>query len=118
MKKETELLEKQLTEQEDTAHQEKSMTDEQFSTVMEAITKISEAQAASDEKITTLAEQVVELGKVEEAEEQEKVELEIEDDSAKGGDNDQSGAEDEIDLDAELTPELEAQLEAELAEAA
>lgn len=63
----------------------------------------ADAQAASEEQTDASTEQT---------------DTENDDDSAKGGETDQSGAEtDDIDLDAELTPELEAQLDEQLATA-
>lgn len=104
MKHETEVIEKQLT---DDDVKEKSMTEDQAKEVLEAVSKLTEqvselstkvdgVQTASDEKLTSLTEQLTALNPVET------------DDSAKDGDNDQSGADDDdLDLNAELTPEQE-----------
>ena len=119
MKAESELIEKQLIEEE-APQRTKAMTDEQFDQVMGAITSLSEkvtavetAQTTSDEKFIALSDQVAEAVKpADPVDPVDPVDPEVP--PAKGGDIDQPGAEDEFDLDAELTDELQTKIDAEL----
>lgn len=115
MQKESALLEKELTANE---HKEKSMTEEQATTLIEKLDAVLEENKALRERLEAqdaeaakAAEEAAKKAEEEEAarkaEEEKKQE---EDDSAKSGDDDQGGAdEDELDEDAELTPEQEAE---------
>lgn len=123
MKRELEYIEQQMQQEEDEEQREKAMTDEQFAKLMDAIGgigervgKLEEAQNAA--KVEDTADDTEEDEQAAQTGSDDATGTSDDDDSAKGGDDDQSGAEEtDIDLDAELTPELEAQLEEQLATA-
>ncbi len=133
MRKEADLVEAQLTT---TKQENKNMTEEQAKALLDSVTKLTEKVDTLTEDNKTLREEIVALKPVEETEDEktsrENAEKEAADQaaadaakakedenvaaglnpdgSAKGGSDDQSGAEgDEFDEDAELTPEQEAE---------
>ena len=114
-----------------TAPKEKSMTPEQATAMIEGMSKLTEKVDALATENQTLRDQIAAEQKTREDEAAAKAEADkkaAEDEAArkaeedakanpaKGGDNDQPGAgnADDIDEDAELTPELQAQIDAEL----
>ena len=134
MKKELAFIEEQLKEEEldDMTTKDATELNSKLDQVLELVGKIGGEVADLKAEVDTLSQARQDEEVADTTDDAEKTDDEAQngsdeatgdkdeqDDSAKDGDNDQSGAEDiEIDLDAELTPELEAQLEAELAEAA
>jgi HK97 family phage prohead protease len=129
MREEADRLENQIELK--PTNKEKSMTDEQANALIEGMSKLTEKvdalatenqtlrdELAADKKAQEEAAAQAEADKKaadEEAERKAKEEAEKAD-PAKGGEDDQPGAGDaEIDDDTELTPELQAQIDAELA---
>jgi hypothetical protein len=130
MRKEVELIEQELARP--TNEKEKSMTEEQAQAMLDAMTKQSEAITALTEKVEAQATTIEDLKQAQttqppaetdeekqarEAKEAEEAEAARKAEEAKNGnppaksgDDDQGGAgEEEIDEDAELTPEQEAE---------
>jgi hypothetical protein len=130
MRKEADYIEKQLAAPSRT---EKSMTDEQATAIIEGMSKLTEKVDALATENQTLRDEIAadkkaredeaakaaDDKKVADDEAARKVEEDAKQngDPAKGGDDDQPGAgtSDAIDDDTELTPELQAQIDAELA---
>lgn len=131
MKSEMDYIEQQLEAgQEDGTLKEKDVDE-----LKQQIAQMIELLGKQGEQIAALNDTVAALQKADETEDEatdddteegadtspdeatdQETDTNDEDDSAKGGETDQSGAEtDDIDLGAELTPELEAQLESQLA---
>ena len=127
MKKELSFIEEQLKEEEldDMTTKDATELNAKLDQVLELVGKIGGEVADLKAEVDTLSEARQDEEADETTDDAEKTDDEAQngsdevtdtDDSAKDGDNDQSGAEEtEIDLDAELTPELEAQLEEQLA---
>jgi HK97 family phage prohead protease len=133
MKKEVEFIEAELAKT--PTNKEKDMSDEQFNAITGAIeslsTKVDEHKAATDAAIADLTARLPEVETDEAKAEREKAEAEaaeakrIADEEeakkkaeelAKSGEDDQGGAGDgeEFDESAELTPELQAEIDAAL----
>jgi HK97 family phage prohead protease len=124
MRKEADLLEEQYKSSEPS--KEKSMTPEQATAMIEGMAKLTEKVDALTAENQTLREQVeaeqqaradADKKAAEEEEAKNKADEDAnKDDPAKGGDDDQPGAgkSDDIDDNTELTPELQAQIDAEL----
>lgn len=106
MRDEASKLEQQLKEAPDGEEKQMEEVNEKLDKALAAIEAISAKQVEQDTKFETLATEVAEV---------KTAVSEIKDLPAKDGGNDQSGAGgDEIDDDAELTPEQQAEFEAEL----
>lgn len=137
MRKEAAFIEEQMKQSEQ-VHKEKSMTDEQAQALIDGMAKLTEKVDALTTENAALKEQVEALKPAEETDEEkaareaaeqeaakkaeeEEAARKAEEEAAKSGKDDQGGAADEFDEDAELTPELQAEIdaaiEAELVEA-
>lgn len=134
MKAEAELVEAQMKATDDKSTKEKTMDKEQAQALIDGIAKLTEKVEAQAEQITELKERVpapeteeektareakeAEDKKAAEDEAARKAEEDANKPPAKDGDDDQSGAGDgdTFDPDAELTPELQAEIDATLAE--
>ena len=122
MKKESKLLQDEL-DSDKKENKEKEMSDEDIQKLAEALgTKVGESLAPVTEKLDAILEKVgSESTDEEEADTDTETDTDTEGDdetkskkSAKGGDDDQLGA-DEVDEDTELTPEQEKEFEKEFA---
>jgi HK97 family phage prohead protease len=107
MKRELEFIEEQLKDVDEDAMETKDVEEvkTQIAAVLDAVGKLGEEVGGLKATVATLSEAKAEA----------EAKAPVEEDTAKDGENDQSGAADELDLETELTPELEAQIEAELA---
>ena len=130
MRREADLLEEQYKASQ--PNKEKSMTPEQANAIIEGMSKLSEKvdtlasdnQSLRDELAADKKEREDEAAakadadkkSAEEAEAKRKADEDASNNPAKGGEDDQPGAGslDDIDDDTELTPELQAQIDAEL----
>jgi len=128
MRREADLVEEQYKTSE--PNKERSMSPEQATAMIEGMSKLTEQVTGLSSKVDTLAseneslreelaaeKQAREEAEKQAAEEEAKRKAEEDEqkgDPAKGGDNDQPGAgnSDAIDDDTELTPELQAQIDA------
>lgn len=119
MQRELGYLEEQMKDNDEVETKDLKDVEEKIATLTDLVGKLGEQVSTISADVRTLSEavQAKQDDKTETDEERQAREAQEAADAAKGGDNDQSGAaEDDIDLDAELTPELEEQIEAELAE--
>lgn len=125
MQNEIKHLEQQLqNEEEEVTTKDAAELNQKLDTILDVVGKLGDKVNAIDEAVAALQSEIDEADDEEAKDEAETADKAPEDgaeakdgdDSAKDGENDQSGAEtDDIDLDAELTPELEEQLNAQLA---
>lgn len=136
MRKEADLIEEHLKE--DNERETKSMTEEQAKALLDSMTQLTESVAAIQEKQTAMEGELAKLSDVDTNDDAADDDTDADadasnddnndndtnnntddskdDDSANDGDNDQSGAEDEFDENAELTPEQEAEMDQLLAD--
>ena len=125
MRSEAELLEKQLEEEDTPNERKKTMTEEQAQALMDGLTKLTETVEELKQENATLKDELSSLATTAEEEttedetiaEDEKTTEDDKSDVANAGSDDQAGATtDELDPEAELTPEIQELIDSALEE--